>query len=255
MTNYFDFSWVENFITRDTILGHPLDDVFAFRTAKVVRIQDRLLGGADLAIRLAIGVFVVLVLLMGQKGYVTREGVVGTATFTLDGDFHGLNSSKLEYCQNRACRFIDEHQMRGGGGGDLNKGHLFITTMMSEREQKRRCDDDADTCNRNSAFKTEKADTFYAAGVGAFTIQLSHEAMAPTFYAEKHDERFHGTDKDMEGKLVSYRDDGTGRVRMVDLQEIKPSLGLILSVSELLDAAGLDLDKTMALQQSAVVQE
>jgi len=34
----------------------------------------------------------------------------------------------------------------------------------------------------------------------------------------------------MAGKLVSYRDDGTGRVRMVDLKELKADgLGLILS--------------------------
>jgi len=184
MAGFFDFSWVENFITRDTILGHPLDDVFAFRTAKVVRIQDRLLGGVDLAIRIAIAVFVVLVLLMGQKGYVTSEAVVGTATFTLDGDFHGVNSSKLEYCQDHGCRFVDEHQLRGGAGGDLNKAHLFVATRMSEREQKRACDNDADTCNRNSAFETVKADKYYAAGVDDFTIQLSHEVMAPTFYAE-----------------------------------------------------------------------
>ena len=113
----FDFSWVANFITRDTILGHPLDDVFAFRTAKVVRIQDRLLGGADLAIRAGIAVFVVFVLLMGQKGYVEREAVVGTAAFTLDADFHGINMTALKYCQDGdACRFVDEHVVRGGGG-------------------------------------------------------------------------------------------------------------------------------------------
>lgn len=160
--------------------------------------------------------------------------------------------------------------MRGGGAGDINKDHLFVTTLMSEREQKRQCDEDADVCEvhfskvcfqlsvlhespisltreefcqRSSAFKAEKADTFFAAGVDDFTIQLTHEAWAPFFYSEKHEEIYHGTDKDMDGKLVSFRDDGTGRVRMVDLQEIKPSLGLILTLSELLDAAGVALDK------------
>jgi len=87
------------------------------------------------------------------------------------------------------------------------------------------------------------ADTFYTAGVDDFSIMLSHEGVAPAFYAKKHARSFHGTDKDMEGKLVSYRDDGTGRVRTVDLQEIKPELGLLLSVSELLDAAGVEMDK------------
>jgi len=246
------FSWMGSIITRDTILGHPLDDAFAFRTAKIVRIQDRLLGGADLAIRTGIAVFVVLVLLMGQRGYVDKEAVVGTATWTLNGDFHGMNYSKFSYCEDHDCRFVDEHVMRGGGGADVNKGVLFVATAISEREQRRVCEDDADTCNRNSAFKTVKADTFYAAGVDDFQIQLSHEAMAPTYYAAKHDERFHGTDKDMEGKLVSFRDDGTGRVRMVDLQEIKPDLGLMMTLSELLDAAGLDLDKPVPAEDGAV---
>jgi hypothetical protein len=200
------FSWMSSIITRDTILGHPLDDVFAFRTAKVVRIQDRLLGGADLAIRMAIAVFVVLILLKDQRGYVQRETVVGTATWTLDGDFHSMNYSKFPYCKDHECRFVDEHSLRGGGSGDWNKGILFVATKISEREQKRVCDDSADTCNRNSAFETVKTDSFYAAGVDAFSIHLSHEAMAPTYYAAEHDERFHGTDKDMEGKLVSFRD-------------------------------------------------
>ena len=86
-------------------------------------------------------------------------------------------------------------------------------------------------------------DTFYTAGVDDFSIMLAHEGMAPSFYAKKHEKSYYGSDKDMEGKLVSYRDDGTGRVRTVDLQDIKPELGLLLSVSEMLDAAGLDLDK------------
>lgn len=203
------FSWMSSIITRDTILGHPLDDVFAFRTAKIVRVQDRLLGGADLAFRTAIAIFVVLILLMGQQGYVQREAVVGTATWTVDGNFHGMNYSKFPYCQDHDCRFVDEHSVRGGGGGDWNKGILFVATRISEREQKRVCDDSADTCNRNSAFETVKTDTFYAAGADAFAIQLTHEAMAPTYYAKEHDESFHGTDKDMEGKLVSYRDGTT----------------------------------------------
>jgi len=156
MDKYLDFSWVGNFVTRDTILGHPLDDVFSFRTAKVVRIQDRLLGGADLVIRTGLAVFVVFVLLMAQKGYVEREPVVGTATFTLDGDFRGVNSSKLEYCSEHPCRYVDAHVLRGGGGADENKGQLFVTTLMSEREQTRACEDDAEICSRNSAFKTEK---------------------------------------------------------------------------------------------------
>ena len=36
--------------------------------------------------------------------------------------------------------------MRGGGAGDVNKDHLFVTTLMSEREQKRLCDEDAEVC-------------------------------------------------------------------------------------------------------------
>ena len=200
------FSWMSSIITRDTILGHPLDDVFAFRTAKVVRIQDRLLGGADLAIRMAVAIFVVVVLLNKQRGYVQREAVVGTATWTLDGDFHGMNYSKFPYCKDHDCRFVDEHSLRGGGSGDWNKGILFVATKISESEQQRVCEDSADTCNRNSAFKTVKTDRFYAAGVDAFSIRLTHEAMAPTYYAAEHDERFHGTDKDMEGKIVSFRD-------------------------------------------------
>ena len=39
---------------------------------------------------------------------------------------------------------------------------------------------------------------------------------------------------------------------MVDLQEIKPDLGLMMTLSELLDAAGLDLDKPVPAEDGAV---
>lgn len=91
--------WVDNFITRDTILGHPLDDVFSFRTNKVVRIQDRVLGGIDLAIRIAIWFFVFFFLIQAKRSYTAMEPVSGTALWALTGSFVGVNKTALEYWQ------------------------------------------------------------------------------------------------------------------------------------------------------------
>lgn len=38
--------FMETWLTRDTMFGVPIDDVFSFRTAKIVRVQDRTLGSA-----------------------------------------------------------------------------------------------------------------------------------------------------------------------------------------------------------------
>jgi hypothetical protein len=42
-------------LTRDTLFGVPIDDIFSFRTPKVVRIQDRTLGAAPTHTRLTAG--------------------------------------------------------------------------------------------------------------------------------------------------------------------------------------------------------
>lgn len=143
------------------------------------------------------------------------------------------------------CRFVDEASVKGSG--DLMKaGQLFVATMISEREQKLVCEDNVEVCARKSAFKTEKVDEFYAAGVDEYVAELSFEVFAPTFFAlspPPQKRQFHGTSDDMTGKLVSFRDDGTGRLRTVDLKELKPGEGIRFSLAELLDAAGLELDK------------
>ena len=38
--------FLDSWLTRDTIFGVPIDDVFSFRTTKIVRVQDRTLGFA-----------------------------------------------------------------------------------------------------------------------------------------------------------------------------------------------------------------
>ena len=38
--------FLDSWLTRDTIFGVPIDDVFSFRTTKIVRVQDRTLGAA-----------------------------------------------------------------------------------------------------------------------------------------------------------------------------------------------------------------
>eukprot|EP00286_Rhodomonas_abbreviata_P017668 CAMPEP_0181319172 /NCGR_PEP_ID=MMETSP1101-20121128/17422_1 /TAXON_ID=46948 /ORGANISM="Rhodomonas abbreviata, Strain Caron Lab Isolate" /LENGTH=365 /DNA_ID=CAMNT_0023426739 /DNA_START=451 /DNA_END=1548 /DNA_ORIENTATION=+ len=160
----------------------------------------------------------------------------------MSGGLHGLNISQIDYCEDKDCRFVDEHTIFVSGPSEKS---LLVSTYIKEREQKRRCKEDAAVCPHMSPFFTEKEDAFYVAGVEKMQIVVEHEAMAPSFYSSYHNEKFRGGSSEMKGKLVSYRDDGTGRVRTVDLNDIDPTVGLRMTVEEVLDAAGLSLDKKL----------
>lgn len=90
---------LESWIGRDTVFGVPIDDIFSYRTNKVVRIQDRWVGVADLILRTIIILFTIFVLLIGQRGYLEYESVVGSVSTRISGGVQGVNISTADYCQ------------------------------------------------------------------------------------------------------------------------------------------------------------
>ena len=165
----------------------------------------------------------------------------GTVTADMAGSLRGINASSLEYCKGEfKCRFVDRHVLVRS---DLDQSQIFISTRVTESEQERVCDDDAETCRRSSPFQTTKVVEFLPVGVEDMQVVISHEVEAPNSYARTRNDFFHSGSKSAEGRIVSYRDDGTGRVRLVTLEEVEPTRGLRMTVAELLSYAGLDLDK------------
>mmetsp|Transcript_39944 Transcript_39944/g.93895 ORF Transcript_39944/g.93895 Transcript_39944/m.93895 type:complete len:465 (-) Transcript_39944:45-1439(-) len=241
---------LESWIGRDTVFGVPIDDIFSYRTNKVVRIQDRWVGVADLILRTIIILFTIFVLLIGQRGYLEYESVVGSVSTRISGGVQGVNISTADYCQGEiGCRLVDKDTVFRSGP---DQKAVLVSTVIHEREQERVCDEDAKVCKHRSPFATIKEEMYYTAGVDEMELIIEHEAMAPTWYMKEHEARFAGHSTSMRGRLVSFRDDGTGRNETVDLREIDPTVGLRVSVSDMLDAAGLSLDGMLPGQHEPI---
>lgn len=230
-------------ITHDTLFGFPLDDVFSYRTVKVVRIQDRVLGFVALLLKLAVAAYIVLYLGFSQHGYLEYEPLSGTTSAELSGSIRGVNMSDLAYCQgDYECRLVDSYS---AVAADPDPDSIFITTFMAEREQKRICAVDAPTCPYSSPFHTLVKHEYYTAGVDEMMILISHEAQATNFFRQTRDPRFQGDSDSTEGTVQSYRDDGTGRNQTLPLKDLPPGVPFTMLVSEVLNAAGLNLDQPL----------
>eukprot|EP00283_Hemiselmis_rufescens_P008693 CAMPEP_0173424138 /NCGR_PEP_ID=MMETSP1357-20121228/4133_1 /TAXON_ID=77926 /ORGANISM="Hemiselmis rufescens, Strain PCC563" /LENGTH=408 /DNA_ID=CAMNT_0014387313 /DNA_START=30 /DNA_END=1252 /DNA_ORIENTATION=- len=248
--------WLEDTITRDTIFGIPIDDILSYQTVKVVRIQDRTIGFVSLLGKLAVIMYVTFFLMFGQNGYLQYEPVAGAATGKLLGSLRGINSSKLSYCQaGNLCRFVD---VDSAVAPDPEPNSIFITTFMREHEQKRLCAADANVCDRRSPFKTVATKEYYVAGVEDYHVLISQEVQATQFYHQTRDKRFTGDMLTMDGKVESYRDDGTGRKKNMKLRDFKAGSLMLMTVGEIVEAAGFDWSHVLQgehkhIRQSGVV--
>eukprot|EP00282_Hemiselmis_andersenii_P040503 CAMPEP_0172063438 /NCGR_PEP_ID=MMETSP1043-20130122/9572_1 /TAXON_ID=464988 /ORGANISM="Hemiselmis andersenii, Strain CCMP441" /LENGTH=416 /DNA_ID=CAMNT_0012723419 /DNA_START=74 /DNA_END=1321 /DNA_ORIENTATION=+ len=228
--------WLDDKLTRDTFFGVPIDDLLSYQTVKVVRIQDRSIGFMALLGKCAVLLYVMCFLMFGQNGYLHYEPVAATASGKLLGSLRGLNTSELSYCQGGGmCRFVDIYS---AVAPDPEPNSIFITTYMREHEQKRQCAVGANVCDRRSPFQTVATREYYVAGVEQYHVLISQEAQATQFFHQSHDERFKGDMRTMDGKVQSYRDDGTGRKRDITLREFKAGSLMLMTVGEIVEAAG-----------------
>lgn len=172
---------LSHWISRDYFLGRPIDDILSYRTTKIVRVQDRLVGLADILIKTLVIAFVVAVLLIKYGGFLEKEPISGSVNFVLLGGFHGLNYTDLPYCAEFPCKFADVYTI---SQSNLHDRFILIATMIQERSQTRRCSETDDVCDHDSPFKAQDMSSYYAAGVEDFTLTIHHEAVAPTFWSE-----------------------------------------------------------------------
>jgi len=230
-------------ITRDTIFGLPIDDVFSYKTPKVVRIQDRALGITSLVLKFLAFLFVSANLLLGHKGYLKYEPVTGTIGGQLLGTVQGLNKSTLPYCQNGAsCRLMDMFSIVAPNPSPAS---IFISTFMREHRQERVCDEDQDVCELHSPFQTVATREYFVAGVEKYDLLVSHEAQAFQTFTRTRDQRYIGNVSTMTGRLRQFTDDGTGRVRYVVQKKYDAGENVMMSLDEFLSMAGLTLDSVL----------
>jgi len=240
---------LSQWISRDYFLGRPIDDILSYRTCKVVRVQDRLVGLADLVVKTLVIAFVVGILIIKGGGCMEKESISGSVNFVLLGGFHGLNYTGLPYCADLPCRFADVYTV---SQSNMHDKYILVATLIQERSQIRRCPESADVCDHDSPFKAQDMSSYYAAGVEDFAITIHHEALAPSFWSEGRLDRFRGSSDDMKGKLVSYRDDGTGRMAMLTLAEFSPQEPIRMSLKEIVAAANLDIDTPLPGETSTL---
>ena len=121
-------------------LPFDLDNVFAYKTPKVVRIRDRRLGIARILITIAIFVYVVIYEAILQQGYLLKEVPQGAVITNIRRPTDAAIPSMPSYCRNVSivsatngdqllCEWMDEIDVLYPAGEEL--GSLFVTTRIS----------------------------------------------------------------------------------------------------------------------------
>eukprot|EP01061_Rhynchopus_euleeides_P036044 TRINITY_DN60721_c0_g1_i1.p2 TRINITY_DN60721_c0_g1~~TRINITY_DN60721_c0_g1_i1.p2 ORF type:complete len:572 (+),score=229.03 TRINITY_DN60721_c0_g1_i1:82-1716(+) len=120
-------------------LPFDLDNIFAYKTGKVVRIRDRKLGIAKLLITIGIFVYVVIYEAILQQGYLLKETPQGTVMTTLRRPIDAEISPLPTYCSPNTdpvvgedrlpCEWLDEIDVLFPAGEEL--GSMFLTTRVS----------------------------------------------------------------------------------------------------------------------------
>lgn len=154
-----------------------------------------------------------------------------------------MNKSALPYCQNGVgCRLMDMFSIVAP---NPSPSSIFISTYMREHRQERVCEEDREICNRHSPFETVATREYFVAGVEKYDVLVSHEVQAFQTFTRTRDNRYTGNVSSMTGKLRSWTDDGTGRVRYVVKKSYAAGENVMMSLDDFLGTAGLTLDTVL----------
>lgn len=249
-----------------TCFGADLDDVFAYNTAKIVRVRDRRLGIVRLIFILTILGYIIGDVFIVKRKFLDVETPVGTVSVSLKKPDKVTDVTHFPYCHRyddekvygkplqpyfqRTCRIVDAISLEGTpDAGDS----FFVATRHSVKHQVRECAVDAEVCKRPWVEDRSDGDyhpplkgapkgsndhppdfnSTYYADVESYTLLIKHAMISQRLYRATGEAKFSRSNNGMTGKLVAKG----GRV----IREFgeKPD---IVSVADLLDAAGVDLD-------------
>jgi len=212
-------------------------NILAYRTNKTVLVRDKVLGPVYLATSVLIVLYIVYRIVF-EKAYLDYEAVSGSVKLVLTGFSPGINMMREDYCHDMTCRLCDEHDVRYP---NFDTREVLVTTYVREARQHRVCQRNATECPFKSPYQTVAWDDYLVAGIQHFSLNVEHSVQAPTFFFLTQNKRYRGSSRNMRGRLVSHKN---GAVKV--LKEF-PANGEVdtVSIKEVLEAAGLDLDHVL----------
>jgi len=219
------------------------DELLAYSTLKLVRIRDRWLGLLHYTFQLAIFIYVVIFVIIINKGYMKFDNPTGSIQYTVrrcTPDCPVVEISKIPYCNEAqvegsneidGCRVWDEFQAVLG----LEAGGFYAVTRVTDTVQVR-ADDCPDTiyngnevCQRvwfdvnateqfgmpgvNDLVLPKNPVTYYTVNVEDFSLKLDHNVNALEFLESRpNSEDLQGVSIEMDGTLRFLEVDSSGNI-------------------------------------------
>ena len=218
-----------------------LDSLLGFHTHKVVRINDRWLGGVYYICLVCVLLYIVGYSVLYNRQYLSKDDIVGSTSVLLKNPPNFSGMAQRPYCgaDHVPCRIWDEHDVRYP---NQDSDVLLLTSKVTTCEQHLLCNSSSTDCDLSSPYSNPDCEqagsssTFFIAGLESFTLQIEHSVSAPDFFAKTHDAKFRAESSEMLGSVVLRGSDGKPQVMRWLLTGETAD---IFKVDELLIYAGL----------------
>merc|ERR1712228_408179 len=212
----------------------------------MVMVRDWRLGALRYSFIVGTFIYVFVYALYLNRGYMDIQEPHGTATATLERPRNtDWNTEQFEYCNASSlstnysdpllCELWSEDMVLYP---TVISDTMSITTRVSEKfvETNKYCTYeyfDQKLCNGTTEYVTFSTPKRYLAGVENYTLGITHSMLDMKHYELTGHEKYCLTGEQMEGKMVDFN----GNV----IKSFVANEPLIVSLQELLDAAGTDL--------------
>ncbi|EGG18204.1 P2X receptor [Cavenderia fasciculata] len=218
-----------------------LDDWLSYNTVKVVRIRDRRLGILHLTFLLGIFVYVVVVSIFMNKGYLEVEIPIGSIRTSLKppvnytyplpycGNQPGFNSTLFH---NITCQYWDENLVVFPIG---ERDSFTASTRVKTSSQHA---DGCDFTNPNCTYTEDDPNSIFIADIENFTLLIDHTLYAPQSKVQKNSQQLSGYIENEEGDLITLDVcvlDGVNSIGISGQPDI-------VTLGKILQFAGISLD-------------
>lgn len=225
------------------------DEVFSYRTAKVVRVRDRRVGLLRIFLLLPIVAYIVGFVVIWNKGYLKHEEPQGTLELGLVTPDKMIMLDSHDYCSQssgstsmevanrttdtgiiiqRPCKMLDAADLVASPDS-LNS--IMVATRITQSEQTPGC---AAFESCQTPFETTSEVDAYVGGFEDYLVRLRHSMQAIEFYQSEPlrsvNSRYAGNSDNMKGSLMNR--DGSvlktfpsGSVDNVTLDELLTAAG------------------------------
>jgi hypothetical protein len=230
------------------LIGDP-DEAFSYNTFRVVRIRDRYLGFLRFILMLLIFVYIVIKVLVIDKGYRIHDTPIGFVRTSIMMPAGGVDFTKYTFCPNSPdhskwpfpaeadfpCHVWDADSIVYPAD-EVNS--IFVTTRVTESKNHYNCgqqntkDDPVVENHCENPYVEDDSTIYLLAGVTDYTLGVQH-----SFYSDLAQKSIVGNSKSYAGRLL----DQQGNTISEFLPQSQGDIPDVMSVGQLLTAAGADI--------------